>query len=133
MFTSCFFSMCCPHDVLKDGLRSYACLCVPGFNGSRCETNINECSPNLCQNGGSCIVSLISGCVVSVVVNSRFPCLLWAISSAKLLQCLHSQDQVNDFQCTCPSRYFGDWCQSERDECASHPCMNGATCHVSLQ
>ena len=22
---------------------------------------------------------------------------------------------------------------NQRDECASHPCMNSATCHVSLQ
>ena len=43
--------------VLKDGLRSYACLCAAGFSGSRCETNINECNPNPCQNGGSCTVS----------------------------------------------------------------------------
>ena len=41
------------------------------------------------------------------------------------------QDQVNGFQCTCPSGYFGDRCQSDRDDCISQPCMNGATCHVS--
>ena len=41
------------------------------------------------------------------------------------------QDQVNGFQCTCPSGYFGDQCQSDTDECISQPCMNGATCHVS--
>ena len=43
--------------ILKDGLRSYVCLCAAGFSGSRCETNINECNPNPCQNGGSCTVS----------------------------------------------------------------------------
>ena len=43
---------------------------------------------------------------------------------------LCSQDQVNGFQCTCPSGYFGDRCQSDMNECASQPCMNGATCHV---
>ena len=46
--------------VIKDGVRSYACLCAAGFSGNRCETNINECSPSPCQNGGNCTVSSTS-------------------------------------------------------------------------
>ncbi|XP_065894910.1 uncharacterized protein [Dysidea avara] len=30
------------------------CNCPTGFVGSACETNINDCDPNPCQNGGSC-------------------------------------------------------------------------------
>ena len=52
--------------VLKDGVQSYACLCVAGFSGSRCETNINECSPNPCQNGGDCTVSTTYGPVCTM-------------------------------------------------------------------
>jgi hypothetical protein len=37
-----------------DGVNSYTCTCQPGYTGTNCQTNINECSPNPCQNGGSC-------------------------------------------------------------------------------
>ena len=46
-----------PHAVLKDGVNSYSCLCVAGFTGSRCETNIDECISDPCENGGNCTVS----------------------------------------------------------------------------
>ncbi|KAJ7365993.1 hypothetical protein OS493_002735 [Desmophyllum pertusum] len=29
--------------------------CAPGYNGSRCENDINECDSNPCLNGGSCV------------------------------------------------------------------------------
>ena len=45
------------HFFLKDGINSYSCDCVTGFNGDNCETNINDCtSDDLCQNGGACVV-----------------------------------------------------------------------------
>ena len=34
--------------------NSYRCVCQPGYTDQNCQTNINECASNPCQNGGSC-------------------------------------------------------------------------------
>ena len=35
----------------------YTCACDPGFTGTNCERNINDCNPDPCLNGGTCFVS----------------------------------------------------------------------------
>lgn len=36
------------------GGEGYTCQCVDGFEGVNCETNIDDCANNPCQNGGTC-------------------------------------------------------------------------------
>jgi hypothetical protein len=40
---------------VKHGEHYYKCVCLPGFTGKNCETNINECDPSPCLNGGNCV------------------------------------------------------------------------------
>jgi len=45
------------------------------------------------------------------------------------LTLLH-QDGVNSYTCTCQPGYTGNNCQTNIDECASRPCLNGGRCTV---
>lgn len=44
----CKFGQC----VFQNGVNT--CVCVPGYTGANCETDINECDPNPCSNGAAC-------------------------------------------------------------------------------
>ena len=39
----------------SDNDYEYQCICPTGFTGSHCESNIDDCAVNPCQNGGTCI------------------------------------------------------------------------------
>jgi hypothetical protein len=44
----------CKNGICMNTPGSYKCICNQGYEGPHCESNIDDCSPNHCQNGGSC-------------------------------------------------------------------------------
>lgn len=45
---------CSNGGLCKDEVNSFLCTCLPGFQGQRCEEDINECESNPCKNGANC-------------------------------------------------------------------------------
>lgn len=37
-----------------DRVNTFSCLCLPGFVGEKCQTDMNECLSEPCKNGGTC-------------------------------------------------------------------------------
>ncbi len=57
----CFGDPVCDTDecennaTCQDIWNAYTCQCAPGFNGTYCDNNIDECQWSECENGATCI------------------------------------------------------------------------------
>ena len=38
-------------------MGGFDCGCMTGYNGDKCEGNVDDCADKPCDNGGTCIVS----------------------------------------------------------------------------
>ncbi|XP_063794586.1 protein crumbs homolog 2 [Pseudophryne corroboree] len=101
------------------------------LRGVNCETEIEECLSNPCQNGAECLdhIGYFScecpdgyegeRCQEDTDECQSQPCQNGGI-------CV---DAINRFHCNCSDTGFvGDLCETEILECASNPCKNNATC-----
>uniref|UniRef100_A0A672QDE0 Delta-like protein n=1 Tax=Sinocyclocheilus grahami TaxID=75366 RepID=A0A672QDE0_SINGR len=110
---------------------NFTCACQPGFTGTYCHENINDCASSPCQNGGTCIDDIDSfrcvcpdgfdGQLCELEVNecSGEPCLNGGM-------CI---DLLNDFYCRCTDNWKGKTCNSRDSQCDSSTCSNGGTCY----
>lgn len=46
--------LCRNGGLCMDAGNTHHCRCQPGYTGSYCEDQVDECSPNPCQNGATC-------------------------------------------------------------------------------
>uniref|UniRef100_A0A8C7XTQ6 Neurogenic locus notch homolog protein 1 n=1 Tax=Oryzias sinensis TaxID=183150 RepID=A0A8C7XTQ6_9TELE len=94
-----------------DAGSTHHCRCQAGYTGSYCQEQVDECSPNPCQNGATC-TDYLGGysCEVRDIIFALFRRILTAI-------CNH-----------CVPGYHGVNCSKEINECQSQPCQNGGTC-----
>jgi len=38
------------------------------------------------------------------------------------------EENMEDYECKCPSGYSGDLCEEDINECELSPCLNGGSC-----
>ena len=104
----------------------YSCSCVGGYDGNRCEHDIDECASNPCENGGTCTQPSIDTYVCDCTDGyDGDECEKFI--GCKSSSCENGGSCVGSV-CHCVSGYDGDRCENDIDECASNPCENGGTC-----
>ncbi|XP_061097419.1 protein jagged-2-like isoform X1 [Conger conger] len=125
-------SVCGPHGrCVSEPAGNFSCVCQPGFTGSYCHENVNDCAAFPCRNGGTCVDGVNSfqcvclegweGRLCNLNVNecSRNPCKNGG----------HCMDLFNDFYCDCANGWKGKTCHSRENQCDASTCRNGGTCY----
>ena len=120
----------CQNDgICVNGDDGYTCECAPGYTGSDCELEIDECENNPCVHGactdgiGGYTCACEPGyegtqCETNTNECAPNPCDNGGICT----------DGVNGYSCQCDAGYAGTDCELDIDDCAGDPCQNGGVC-----
>uniref|UniRef100_A0A8B9R982 Notch receptor 3 n=1 Tax=Astyanax mexicanus TaxID=7994 RepID=A0A8B9R982_ASTMX len=131
----CDSQPCLNGGVCQDGLESFRCSCPKGYTGSRCQVPVDWCRrSNPCQNGGRCrpkdgSCDCVGGWSGRYCDIPGVSCEMAAMQRDELChRGGHCVNTGNTHYCKCPNDYTGSYCESQINECRSHPCQNGGTC-----
>ncbi|KAM4622047.1 protocadherin Fat 4 [Polymixia lowei] len=111
-------------------LQPYACSCRPGYAGALCETDINECQPSPCHNGGTCH-NLVGGFSCSCPEGFTGMACERDVNECLSNPCKNGalcQNYPGGFNCLCKSGFAGKTCDSIINHCECNPCFNGGSC-----
>ncbi|XP_078352119.1 mucin-like protein [Oculina patagonica] len=105
------------------------CVCDPGFEGSNCEIDIDECNSTPCLNNGTCIDGINSyscNCSVGLFgdICSDDPCA--ALDCGRYGDCMVNNNRTAE--CHCDPGFKGLNCEININECNAAPCQNNGTC-----
>ena len=92
------------YSILQDGVATYICTCPAGWTGRNCQTSINNCASNPCQNGGTCTVSDRDS-----VLNLK---LIFFFLLPHKHTHTHLKNYINNYTCACAPTFTGENCTS---------------------
>lgn len=110
---------------------------MPGFTGHECETNIDECANNPCQNG-ECTDGInafyclcpdgYTGTLCETGNDEIDLCASGPCHNNGTCELGESESGDKWFRCVCAVGFDGPDCRININECASQPCTEGSTC-----
>lgn len=113
----------------------YMCLCPPGFNGTRCEVNIDDCPGNDCSVHGHC-VDLVNAYRCECDAGYAGTDCGTEVNECETYEACRNgatcQDLVADYRCLCADGYGDKNCSTLLLGCQESPCQNGARCEPLL-
>uniref|UniRef100_A0A8C7NQD2 Notch receptor 2 n=1 Tax=Oncorhynchus mykiss TaxID=8022 RepID=A0A8C7NQD2_ONCMY len=136
----CHVNDACISSPCRDGAQCdtnpingmFNCNCAPGYIGSTCNDDINECiiGPNPCEHGGSC-VNTDGSFTCNCARGYGGPRCETDINECASSPCQNDGtclDRIGDYSCICMEGFEGTHCEIDINECASSPCLNQGTC-----
>uniref|UniRef100_A0A8C6KWI0 Notch receptor 3 n=1 Tax=Nothobranchius furzeri TaxID=105023 RepID=A0A8C6KWI0_NOTFU len=132
LIDACATSPCANGARCVNWNNHYNCSCPPGYQGTNCRNDIDECrKPGACLNGGLCINTLGSfHCQCQQGYSGR-TCEVSTLPCAPS-QCLNGgtcrQTSDHSYECACLPGFEGHNCENNVDDCPGHKCMNGGIC-----
>lgn len=110
--------------------NSHRCHCKEGYTGSYCQTEINECDSDPCQNGAKC-KDLIGSYSCECPKGFQGQNCELNVDDCQPNPCQNGgtcHDLVDSFLCSCPPGTLGYICEVNVDDCHSDSCHNNGTC-----
>ncbi|XP_041088485.1 protocadherin Fat 4 [Polyodon spathula] len=125
--------------VTQKQLGTFTCSCPTGYMGGLCESDVDECLAEPCDNRGVCL-NHAGGFSCNCTAGYSGPLCASDINECDNDICQNGGTCLNlhgGFQCTCNPGFIGKFCEQFADHCASSPCLQGTcanfptgyTCH----
>jgi len=118
----CEVNPCQHNSTCNNLINNYSCNCWDGYTGKNCEKDIQECDLQPCQNNASCY-EYSNQTLYSPDMMYTLPDEIKSVFSREF-----SYSEASGYLCHCLRGFEGAECQTNINECAGNPCLNGAEC-----